>query len=354
MDEIEKYFETQFAKTHIPPSGTQLLIRAKDKRLRGVTSAKVYKFLRERATVIGPFAKARKVKHFQTIGVARPGMYFIDYGEFKKEWSWHNNGCTGFLVAVENCTNKLFVLATKGKDTRQWLDSIQTFVELTRDVRVLISDRDSVALSQRFRDEIQTKYGIKWHFLRKGNKSYLAERGIRTVKSLLSLAMLKASTKDTTNIIKRWVDFIPNLMDTYNSQKIKNTSYTRKAVHRDNFNHFLAQLLRCNESDLEMKFNGFKVSEFSNEDWNKKIFKFQLGDRVRINRKALWTNEGSEKHKGTFEKISMKGAYTTATFLVIGRQLRSTKLRNSLVPVYCLEGLGPYYNFYENELLRVE
>ena len=352
MDLVEQYYEKRFAKTKIPPSGTQLLSWAKQNRIRGVTSGAVYTFLRERASLVGPFAQPRKVKHFQTIGVARPGMFFIDYGEFHKYWSKQNDNCTGFLVAAENCTNKLFVLPTKGKNSQQWLNSIQKFVELTRDVRILISDRDSVALSQKFRDEIQSKYGIKWHFLRKGNKSYLAERAIRTVKKLLSLAMLKEQSKDSEANNKRWVDFVPQLMETYNSQKILNTSYTRKSVHRDNFNHFLSQLLKCKENELEMKFNNFKVSEFENAEWNKKIFKFELGDFVRVNRKALWS--GDEKYKGAFDKASMKGMFTKKIYKVIGRQLRLTKTRNRLVPVYKLEGMGPFYNFYEEELVKVK
>jgi len=350
MDEVELYFETQYNKTNIPLSGTQLLIWAKRKRLSGVTSAKIYKFLRERASNVGRFAQPRQTKHFQTIGVARAGMFFIDYGEFKKEWSWHNGNCTGFLVAVENCTNKLFVLPTKGKNTQQWLNAIQSFVELTRDVRVLISDRDAVATSAKFRKEIQTKYKISWHFLRKGNKSYLAERAIRTVKTLLSLALIKAESKQPGVQLKRWVDFVPTIVESYNGQRILNTSYTRRSVHRDNFNHFLAQLLKCKDSELELKFNNFKVSEFANTKWNDTVFKFRLGDRVRIHRKALWSND--EQRAGNFEKVSMKGAFSAKTFIVTGRQLRQTKLRNRLIPLYRLDGMGPYFNFYEDELLK--
>jgi len=39
--------------------------------------------------------------------------YNIDFAEFRKEWTGSNKGCTGFLVAVENFTNKLFAPAAK-------------------------------------------------------------------------------------------------------------------------------------------------------------------------------------------------------------------------------------------------
>jgi hypothetical protein len=74
-----------------------------------------------------PFSRADRVKHFQTVGVPRAGMYHIDYGEFHKDWSGSNKGFTGFLVAVENFTNRLFVEPCKGKGTAEWLRAIQTF-----------------------------------------------------------------------------------------------------------------------------------------------------------------------------------------------------------------------------------
>jgi len=354
MEEIEQFFESEYSKSKIPPSGTQLLAKAHSKKL-AVKNKDIYKFKRERASLVGSFAQPKKVKYFQTIGVPRPGVYFIDYGEFHSQWSWHNSGCTGFLIAIENCTNRLFVLPTQGKATKQWLDSIEKFVELTRDVRVILSDRDSVATSKSFRDIIREKYNIEWHFLRKGNKSYLAERGIRTVKTLLSQALLKLQSEKSGEIQKRWIDLVPILCEKYNSQKILNTSYTRKSVHKDNFLHFLGQLLGYGEKNIELKFNEFKVSEFANKTWNAKVFKFQLGDKVRVLRKAIWNKEFSDdKVKNVFEKPSIKGAFSNSAFKVIGRQLRHDKMRKRLVAVYSLEGLGPYFNFYENELVKIE
>lgn len=353
MDEIEHFFKSQFNKTKIAPSGTQLLLKAKEKKLHHIKPKDIYTFKRERAGLVSSFATPRKTKYFQTIGVPRSGIYFIDYGEFLKKWSWHNNGCTGFLVAVENLTNKLFILPTKGKDTQQWLDSIQQFVELTRDVCVILSDRDSVANSKTFRDHIQQQYGIKWHFLRKGNKSYLAERAIRTVKTLLSQGLLKMSSEQNGEQVKKWIDLIPALCESYNSQKILNTSYTRRSVHRDNFLHFLSQLLGYKESDLELKFNDAKMSEFANDKWNAIVFKFKVGDSVRVLRKAIWNKEfASEASKGLFDKPSMKGSFTGSLFKITGRQLRVVKNRKRLIPMYSLEGLGPYFNFYENELVK--
>ena len=53
------------------------------------------------------FARSTRPKQFQTIGVLRPGVYFLDYAEFHKPWAWHNQGMTGFVLAVENVTTFL-------------------------------------------------------------------------------------------------------------------------------------------------------------------------------------------------------------------------------------------------------
>lgn len=345
MEQVAAYFNNKFDKTKIAPTGTQLLAYAAANNLKNVRPAEVYKFLREQLPEIGPFSRKDRTKHYQTIGVPRQGLYFIDYGEFHKNWSKFNEGCTGFLIAVENLTNRLFVLPTKGKDTKQWLSSIEKFVEVTRDVRIIFSDRDSVALSKKFRGEIEREYNIKWHFLKKGNKSYLAERYIGFVKTKLSQALEKNGQNT-----RKWIDFVSPLCESYNAEKIAGTSYVRKTVHAKNFDHFVGQLLGLGK-DPELEYNGFKVGPFLNENWNKKIFKFSLGDKVRLARTANW-KDASEK-AGVFDKVSSRGAYGKKEFTVGSRQLRTNKLRNMLVPVYSLTELGDSQHFYENELVKI-
>jgi hypothetical protein len=140
------------------------------------------KVLRNYSVELGQFTRKDKIPLYQTVGVVKSGVFFIDYGEFHKNWSDENEGATGFLVAVENLSNRLYATPTKGKDTTQWLNSIRQFVELTRDVKILMSDRDSVTTSPRFLKQIENLYQIKWFFLKKGHKSFLAERFIGFLK----------------------------------------------------------------------------------------------------------------------------------------------------------------------------
>ena len=378
MEKIEAEFQSRLDKTGIPPTGKQLLSYAIKNKLSGVSLSKIYQYLRERAPVVGPFSRSSKIKSFQTIGVPRPGLYFLDYGEFHKGWANHNDGCTGFLVAVENLTNRLFVLPTKGKGTRQWLEAIDKFVEVTRDVRVIFSDRDAVAQSEKFRKQIEDEYGIKWHFLKKGSKSYLAERYIGFAKTKLSQALDFAESVKGDSI-KRWVDYVLPLCEEYNKERILGTNYTRKSVHPRNFNHFVEQLFAIkakktdkkeaetedsttgqkgsqsgikNSDDPELEFNGFKLGPFVNDNWNKKIFKFNLGDRVRVLRKSNW-KDMSERSKGAFEKVSGRGAFGNKAYTINYRQLRSDKTRSVMIPVYGLEEFDSQIHFYEKELVKI-
>ena len=349
MERVEKHYESVLAKDGVALAGSQLVEFARKNKLKEATSQKIYRFLRTRARGAGPFARRDRVKRYQGVAAFHPGVYHIDYGEFEKQWQGSNNGCTGFLVAVENLTNRLFVLPTRGKDTKQWLESISKFVEVARQVSVLYSDRDSVT-SERFRQHIQEKYGIRWHYLKKGHKSFLAERYVGFVKTRLS-ASLEAEREKTTNLQRprRWVHLVEPLVREYNGQLIPGTSYRRQAVSRENFTHFLQQKLG---RDYDLVTSGHAAGPFLSQAWNRAVFKFGLGDRVRVSRKADWTDP---ENRAGFKKVSLSGGFGRRIYTIEGRQLRATRDGKRMVPVYKLaEVTGGGFNFYENELSLVD
>ena len=337
METLEKHFKKKMDKDGVILTAGQLLAFSKDKKL-GFSKNKIYAFLQQQSAV-GQFLQSRKTKEYQTMSVIRPGVYHIDFAEFRKEWAGSNRGCTGFLVAVENFTNKLFAEPCRGKGTAEWLKALSNFVEKTRDIRTIFSDRDSVATSMAFRDGLLKKYGFSWYFLKKGHKAYLAERYIGFLKTKLSQILKHKGGK-------RWLEYLPAICSEYNKTKIEGTSYRRQAVNRVNFSHFLAQLLKTSEPELT--FNSFKAGPFENRDWNRRIFKFDLGDRVLLARRAVWDDE-SEKKKA-FTKTSVEGGYGKRIFTVGGRQLRASKWQKSYVPVYSLTELGSSLHFSTNEL----
>ena len=342
MEDLRQHFSRTLDKTGIALTGRQLLAYAKDRGLRGVGPREISAIVSEHPST-AKFAAVKRPKNFQTIGVVRSGVYFIDHAVFRPEWSWHNKGNTGFLVAVENLTNRLYVSPCKGKASGSWLEAVQSFVELNRTVRTIFSDRDAVATAPTFRRTIMSRYNLRWYFLTKGSKSYLAERYIRFVKTQLSIALQHKNTKN-------WIQFVPALLQTYNAQKIGGTDYTRQGVHRDNFETFLRDYFKS--SQPELAFNAAKAGPFAQDTWNRKIFRFKLGQRVLLSRAANWRT--GREAGGAFLKASTRGGFGDKTYTVSGRQLRAARGLKDFVTVYSLSEMGPSVHFYQSELKSVD
>ncbi len=322
-----------------------------------ITKTAVGNFLKTQLLSARYTAPAKRPSAFQTISHPRIGVYFLDYAEFHKEWSSHNKGYTGFLVAVENITNRLFVIPCKGKATAQWENAVETFIELVRNVRTIFTDRDAVATSPTFQKRIQELYSLKWYFLVKGSKSYLAERFIRYTKEKLSQAI---TVKETKN----WCQFVEPIVSEYNKEKIQGTSYSRGSISNENFNHFLSQRLKLNKhsqlkniklsDDPTLRINSSRIyNDFLTKSWNDSIFTFAPGDRVLIARRADWKH--NKKTAGNaFFKTSHWGTFDEKVYTISGRQLRATQNYRGYVPMYALkeyEDSGRL--FYASELKRV-
>jgi len=350
MEAVKKRYARVLESTGIALDGRQLLSWARQNKL-AVEPREIYTFLREASEAgVGSFARPKPVRTYQTVSPLRPGIFFIDYGEFHKTWSGSNGGSTGFLVAVENVSCRLFVLPTRGKDTQQWLNSIERFVELSRQVAVIYSDRDSVATSRTFRTQLMNRFNIRWHFLRSRHKSFLAERMIGYVKTKLSQALENASRRKGSKV-KRWIDYVEPLVRLYNEGRVGDTRYKRKSVSRENFNDLLRQLFG-GDRNYDLLFNSYSTGEFEHHPrWNDRIFKFRLGERVRVNRRADWTDP--ENRLG-FAKPTSRGSFGKKTYPVVGRQLRSNKGYTRYTPVYSLGEMpsGAGYTFYEEDLVR--
>jgi len=75
----------------------------------------------------------------------------------------------------------------------------------------------------------------------------------------------------------------------YNNQKVEGTPYRRQAITRENFLDFVSKLFK--EENPEALFASSTIKSFNNERWNKKIFKFNLGQKVLLARRANWKNK---------------------------------------------------------------
>ena len=92
------------------------------------------------------------------------------------------------------------------------------------------------------------------------------------------------------------------------------------------------------------------VGAFQNPRWNQDIFRFELGDRVRVSRKADWTDP---ENRSSFKKVSTVGGFGSRVYTISGRQLRTNKEGARFVPVYKLKEIRDGgFNFYENDLVK--
>lgn len=300
---------------------------------------------------------SKKPNRFQTINHPKIGLYFLDYAEFHKDYAWHNKNCTGFLVAVENLTNRLFVYPCKGKNTSQWENAVEQFVDIVQNVAIIYTDRDAVATSTTFRENIYKLYQIKWYFMAKGSKSYLAERYIRYVKEKLSQALLIKNTKN-------WIQFIKPIVQEHNNEVIEGTTFKRSTITKENFNEFLSQRLKINKNtkfikkylpnikvsnDPTLLINSARIySDFISKDWNDSIFTYKTGDKVYLARRSDWKNQKI----GAFFKASHWGTFGPEIYTISNRQLRAVKNFNGYVPVYSLKEIGSEHFFYASELRK--
>jgi hypothetical protein len=99
--------------------------------------------------------------------------------------------------------------------------------------------------------------------------------------------------------------------------------------------------------DPETLFSGFKIGPFVNPQWNLAVFKFALGQKVLLARKANWR----EQSRG-FSKYSTEGGFGSQEYTVSGRQLRQTAAKK-FVAVYALAEMGNDLHFYDAELRAV-
>jgi hypothetical protein len=317
MDQIRAHFESKARDTGVVLSTARLLEYAKAKGL-SVSKRKLVAFRKDHP-LVAEFSPHRKTRYFASVGVLRPGVWFIDFAEYRKTWSASNKGYVGFLLAVENVTHKLHVVPVTNKSSASWDGAITELVELRRDVETLISDRDSVVTSDKFIGNLKKKYGVKWYYLYKNSKSWLAEVFIRYIKQKLSQATLASGRS------RQWARYLPAILADHNTAVIPGTSYRRQAVRKENWAHFLQQVLKSKEP--EMRFSSSRIGDFRHGAWNAKIFKFKLGQRVLLAKKANW-----KKPLSTFHKASVKGSFGSTPVTISGRQLRKTKDYKRVLP----------------------
>lgn len=288
---------------------------------------------------------------YQTAFPPRLGMYHMDHADFHREWSEQNRGATGFILAVECFTGKLWLAPVRNKSSNTWLSALGQFVGFARNVKTIFSDRDPV-FNDSFRKLVKDRLGVNWRIMAKGSKAYMAERYIGIVKEKLGQALLRNSP--TTN--KNWIRFVEPLQRRYNSLPIPGTDFRRDSVNEANFIRFM--LAKSKSPDLssdsmEMIFPSTRISHLRMAD---KFFKFSIGDKVVLSKRANWKKEPGSKERDFKRYAREKGGWESKILTISDRQLRLTARPglSTYVPMYALAEQPPHTSlFYESELKKI-
>lgn len=267
----------------------------------------------------------------------------IDFAEFRKELKGYNDRKIGFILAVDQASFRLVALPTKKKDTKSWLKLVEEVVERDPTQTKVITDRDAAVTTTKFRDYIKDTYGVSWNVLHNRNKAYLAERMIGRVKRQLSIYM-------NANNTPRWVDFLEPLIKEHNSTTIPGTSYSPNQITWNNFDHYMGQVNK--DPNFQQSLNLAYFNTVPPEAVN--LFKFTLGDKVRVNRKVY--PDLSQRRK-LFDKPTVIGTYGENPFVVLARGFFYVPKAKGYLRVYTLFDLDKETpvpgTFYERDLKLV-
>lgn len=329
-DILRDYFKKQLGKGDIL-STEELLAYAKKRKL--TLNKKFVKGLRSDVLSSALYLKNNAIKKFQTITHPKLGLLAIDFAYYKKDWYRFNNGYVGFLMIVSATPDKRWAIPMKNRETKSFEVALEEICteNIFPAVNVILSDRETTIFSSNFQNRMFDKYKVKFQFLHRYNKSWIAENAIRHTKKTLSIALRSNSTK-------RWVDLLQTCINNHNRRQINGTSFSPNQIDDSNFETYVNELKKKKDYTLYLNTNSIDSRSFVNIDWLNQIFKFQVNDKVLVARKAFG--------RKAFDKSSVEGTYNPEPYTIIRAKLRGTRT-NSYVP-------GDYYCWNHQQLCIIE
>ncbi len=225
----------------------------------------------------------------------------------------HNGGNIGFLLCIEAISGTMGAIPIKRRTLASFEDAFERLIRLTQldSIHLVLCDRETALYSKSFSRDQKKRHGLRMRYLRTRSKAYLAERGIRTVKTILQACMETLQSKN-------WVDLLPTCINKLNSRKIPGTDYAPKDINANNAFAFLRQ--RWGVTNYRSLYNTATVNakKIGNKTWLRNLFKFQLGGRVLISLRALG-------RRGPFHKSSAVGNYSRDIYTIVDRFVTTSR-----------------------------
>ena len=140
----------------------------------------------------------------------------------------------------------------------------------------------------------------------------------------------------------KWVELLPSFLKHHNSQKVRDTDVVRSSVSQYNYVGLLSQLFKTSNPTA---MSNISSSEHYPPEIAGLVWRFELGDKVLLARKADYSLKGAKNY---FEKVSTRGSFGPRVH-VVSRRMGKNNADLFITPVYQLEAL-PGTWFYEQEL----
>ncbi len=206
----------------------------------------------------------------------------IDFQAFSRQ----NGGYNWLLVALDGFTKELWVEPVKKKTTAEVATAFERILKQAKGkLRFCFSDMGLEFTGKSFQD-LMSKHGITHYVSRTKRKSWMCERVIKTIKTLL----FKYFTQEGT---RRYLEVLPKIVKAYN-----NTPHSSHGYKPSNIK----------PSDIDDVF--FKLfSRIAQKPVPSP--KFKIGDTVRIAKNRLTFQKGYEQ--SLTDDVFMVAEYPGAT-----------------------------------------
>lgn len=339
---LEKFFLTHVSKGVVLSVEDLMKVAKKKKSSWKRPSRSKLRHLRKQWKFIAMHSRYVKPSHFMTNSFPRYGVIMLDFANFQEKRSRFNQGNKGFIVGVECVSQKLACVPCKDKTRASWKNAISDMLQnsFPRAHR-LITDRDTAVTGKAFQQWLKETYKVDISFLRSRSKAFLSERMIRFLKERLSIA-LKANALDgdkNKSFKFNWIQFVPDIVQTYNREKVTGTNIKRVDVDHQNFWDVLKQKWKAKEPLTLMS---LLTETKMPRPISDAVFKYDQGQKVMLARDANYKLKESK-----FKKRSVTGSFGPEIYTISNRRLKSS-MNLFLTPVYSLKELSGL--FYESEL----
>ena len=315
----EEYLKSIYYDPKHPGSfgGVEKLYRVVKRERKYVLSRyKIKKWLQKQETFTLHRQINRKFKRTQVVAPEIGYQWDADTAvmtSFLKE----NDGYGYFLFVIDVFSKYAWAVALKSTKGEEMVQALISVLSTTTPPKKLRTDKGSEFYNKAVRNFLKEKRVTHFYSLNE-KKANVAERGIKTIKSRLSRYM-------TQNQTHRWVDVLPEVIESYNA------TYHRTIKMAPN------QVKKSDEPYIWMSSYDHYAKDQNNKS-KTSSFKFKIGDSVRISHlRKPFDREYDER-------------WTGEHFIV---KSRSTK---QSIPIYQLQDIDGEEvdgTFYQAELQKV-